>query len=160
MNQLTKGLLFLENKMLVALTKCEESSNIDPPEPDILFASNLDTSTVNIEEGVDRKKTRNMKTKSILTEDNASQENNHRASVSLYGSSATTAVPCMSSFSGSPRFSIDIDQKLSGNRLIIMKKKLEFQNLQRRLTYLAEYYYRELLGTISWAKNLPGRMTF
>merc|ERR1712150_47505 len=48
-----------ENKMLVALTKCEESSNIDPPEPDILFASNLGTSTVNIEEGVDRKKTRN-----------------------------------------------------------------------------------------------------
>lgn len=146
--------------MLVELTKCEENFNVDPPQSDILFSSNMDSSTLNIGEPVGSKKSRNVKSKSILIEDVANKEDNHLTAASLYGSSATTAVSCMPSFSGLPRFSIDIDQKLSSDHITIMKKKSEFQNLERRLTYLAEYHYRELLGTISWAKDLPGKMKF
>ena len=133
--------------MLTALTKCEENYNVEPPKSEILFASNIDSSP----DGVAHKKSRNQNTQSILIEDVIGQKDNQ-----LTG----TALSCMSSFSGLPRFTIDIDQKLSSDRLSIVKKKLELQTLQRRLTYLAEFYYRELLGTISWAKDLPGKMLF
>ena len=144
-NIYTKFILSSENEMLAALTKCEERYNIDLPKSDILYSSNIDSSTMNTEEGVANKKARNM-----------SQKLNQLAKEHLYVSSSGTAVSCMSQFSGLPKLSIDIDQQLSSDRLSIMKKKIELQTLQRRLTYLAEYYYRELRGTISWAKDLPG----
>ena len=55
--------------MLVELTKCEENSNVDPPQSDILFSSNMDSSTLSIGEPVGSKKSRNVKSKSILIED-------------------------------------------------------------------------------------------
>ena len=132
--------------MLAALTKCEDSLNVDPPSSDILHSSNDNSSIIDSEEGVAIKKSRSL-----------NQNYNHRTKEPLYVSSSGTAVSCMPSFSGLPRFSFNIDQELSDDRLTIVKKKLELQTLQRRLTYLAEFYYRELLGTISWAKDLPGK---
>ena len=132
--------------MLTALTKCEDSLNVDPPSSEILHSSNDNSSIIDSEEGVAIKKSRSL-----------NQNYNHRTKEPLYVSSSGTAVSCMPSFSGLPRFSFNIDQELSDDRLTIVKKKLELQTLQRRLTYLAEFYYRELLGTISWAKDLPGK---
>ena len=132
--------------MLAALTKCEESLNVDPPSSEILHSSNDNSSITDSEEGVAIKKSRSL-----------NQNYNHRTKEPLYVSSSGTAVSCMPSFSGLPKFSFNIDQELSDDRLTIVKKKLELQTLQRRLTYLAEFYYRELLGTISWAKELPGK---
>ena len=132
--------------MLTALTKCEDSLNVDPPSSEILHSSNDNSSITDSEEGVAIKKSRSH-----------NQNYNHRTKEPLYVSSTGTAVSCMPSFSGLPRFSFNIDQELSDDRLTIVKKKLELQTLQRRLTYLAEFYYRELLGTISWAKDLPGK---
>ena len=132
--------------MLTALTKCEDSLNVDPPSSEILHSSNVDSQTIDSEEVVARKKSRNL-----------NQNYNHRTKEPLYVSSSGTAVSCMPSFSGLPRFSFNIDQELSDDHLTIVKKNLELQTLQRRLTYLAEFYYRELLGTISWAKDLPGK---
>ena len=132
--------------MLAALTKCEDSLNVDPPSSEILHSSNDNSSIIDSEEGVAIKKSRSL-----------NQNYNHRTKEPLYVSSSGTAVSCMPSFSGLPRFSFNIDQELSDDRLTIVKKKLELQTLQRRLTYLAEFYYRELLGTISWAKDLPGK---
>ena len=132
--------------MLAALTKCEDSLNVDPPSSEILHSSNDNSSIIDSEEGVAIKKSRSL-----------NQNYNHRTKEPLYVSSSGTAVSCMPSFSGLPRFSFNIDQELSDERLTIVKKKLELQTLQRRLTYLAEFYYRELLGTISWAKDLPGK---
>ena len=132
--------------MLAALTKCEDSLNVDPPSSEILHSSNDNSSIIDSEEGVAIKKSRSL-----------NQNYNHRTKEPLYVSSTGTAVSCMPSFSGLPRFSFNIDQELSDDRLTIVKKKLELQTLQRRLTYLAEFYYRELLGTISWAKDLPGK---
>ena len=139
-------LISSENKMLAALTKCEDSLNVDPPSSEILHSSNVNSSTIDSEEGVASKKLRSL-----------NQNCNHRTKEPLYVSSSGTAVSCMPSFSGLPRFSFNIDQELNDDRLKIMKKNLELQTLQRRLTYLAEFYYRELLGTISWAKDLPGK---
>ena len=132
--------------MLAALTKCEDSLNVDPPSSEILHSSNDNSSITDSEEGVAIKKSRSL-----------NQNYNHRTKEPLYVSSSGTAVSCMPSFSGLPKFSFNIDQELSDDRLTIVKKKLELQTLQRRLTYLAEFYYRELLGTISWAKELPGK---
>ena len=132
--------------MLAALTKCEDSLNVDPPSSEILYSSNINSSTIDSEEGVASKKPRGL-----------NQNHNHRTKEPLYVSSSGTAVSCMPSFSGLPRFSFNIDQELSDDRLTIVKKNLQLQTLQRRLTYLAEFYYRELIGTISWAKDLPGK---
>ena len=132
--------------MLAALTKCEDSLHVDPPSSEILHSSNGNSSTIDSEEGVASKKPRSL-----------NQNYNHRTKEPLYVSSSGTAVSCMPSFSGLPRFSFNIDQELSDDRLTIVKKNLELQTLQRRLTYLAEFYYRELIGTISWAKDLPGK---
>ena len=132
--------------MLAALTKCEDSLNVDPPSSDILQSTNDNSSIIDSEEGVATKKSRSL-----------NHNYNHRTKEPLYVSSSGTAVSCMPSFSGLPRFSFNIDQELSDDRLTIVKKNLELQTLQRRLTYLAEFYHRELLGTISWAKDLPGK---
>ena len=119
--------------MLAALTKCEDSLNVDPPSSEILYSSNINSSTIDSEEGVASKKPRGL-----------NQNHNHRTKEPLYVSSSGTAVSCMPSFSGLPRFSFNIDQELSDDRLTIVKKNLQLQTLQRRLTYLAEFYYRDL----------------
>ena len=154
----------LENKMLAALTKCEEKANVDPPKPDILYSTNVVVdalTTSNTGENLASNNTFNPKSQSLLIENGIINEDNQLTSdtVPLNGTTAT-AISCMSTISGMPRFSIDIDQQLSNDHLTIVKKKLELQTLQRRLTYIADFYYRELLGTISWAKDLPGKLNF
>ena len=84
--------------MLTELTKCEDSLNVDPPSSEILHSSNVNTSTIDSEEGVASKKSRSL-----------NQNYNHCTKEPLYVSSSGTAVSCMPSFSGLPRFSFNID---------------------------------------------------
>ena len=67
-----------------------------------------------------------------------------------------TALSSPHTLSGLPRFSINIDQQLKKDHLTIGKETVEREAIERRLTYLADFYHRELVGIISWAKHLPG----
>ena len=150
----------IDNKMLAALTKCEENANVDPPKSEILFASNFNVdATSSTSDDISSNQALGLKSQPIMMEDAVISGDNQLPTnvISLSGTTAT-AISCMPTFSGMPRFSIDIDQQLNNDHLTIVKKKLELQTLQRRLSYLADFYYRELLGTISWAKDLPGRI--
>ena len=147
-----------DNKMLAALTKCEENANVDPPKSEILFASSFNVdATSSASDNISSSQALSVKSQPIMMEDAVISGDNQLPTnvISLSGTTAT-AISCMPTFSGMPRFSIDIDQQLNNDHLTIVKKKLELQTLQRRLSYLADFYYRELLGTISWAKDLPG----
>jgi hypothetical protein len=150
----------LENKMLSALTKCEEKANVDPPKSDILYSTNFNASTTsNTDESLASSNTFNPKSRSLLIQNGMINDDNPLTSNVVPSNGTTaTAISCMPTLSGMPRFSIDIDQQLSNDHLTIVKKKLELQTIQRRLTYIADFYYRELLGTISWAKDLPGKL--
>ena len=141
--------------MLAALTKCEQTAVVEPPKAEILFSS---TTTSNADENVTNNSSLHIEPKSLSANKAIASVDNQLATnvLSLSGTTAT-AISSIPTFSGLPRFSIDIDQQLNNDHLTIVKRKLELQTLQRRLTYLADYYYRELLGTIAWAKQLPGR---
>ena len=86
------------------------------------------------------------------------ESEHHRLNTELSSSSRITATALSSAptLSGLPRFSIDIDQQLKKDHLSIDKGTVERETVERRLTYLADFYHRELVGIISWAKHLPG----
>ena len=133
----------LDNKMLSELSKCEDSAIVDPPKAEILYASNFITTNIS---NIDN----NDESKSIPVEDLIQRAN----------ADPTTSISCVPSLSGLPKFSISVDKQLANDHLSIVKKKLMIHTIHRRLSYLADFYYRELLGTISWAKALPGRPLF
>ena len=133
----------IDNKMLSELSKCEDSAIVDPPKSEILYASNFIATNVS---NIDNKE----ESKSIPIEDLIQRAN----------SDPTTSISCAPSLSGLPKFSISVDKQLTNDHLSIVKKKLMIHTIHRRLTYLADFYYRELLGTISWAKALPGIFKF
>ena len=139
--------------MLAALKKCEETANVEPPNSEILFLPSL-TATA-ITSNYDEKSTCIQEAQSTLPNEGKPISVTNGA---LLKEATATAISSMPTLSGLPRLSIDIDQQLSNDHLAIVKKKLELQTLHRRLSYLADYYYRELLGTISWAKELPGNI--
>ena len=141
--------------MLAALTKCEETANVEPPKSEILFSPGLTATAI--------PSTDNDNSTCMQEAQSTLPDKGNPISVTngvLLKEATATAISSMPTLSGLPRFSIDIDQQLSNDHLAIVKKKLELQTLHRRLSYLADYYYRELLGTISWAKELPGNIEF
>ena len=127
--------------MLSELSKCEDSAIVDPPKSEILYASNIIATNVS---NIDN----NDESKSIPIEDLIQRANADPA----------TSISCVPSLSCLPKFSISVDKQLTNDHLSIVKKKLMIHTIHRRLSYLADFYYRELLGTISWAKALPGRL--
>ena len=130
----------IDNKMLSELSKCEDSAIVDPPKSEILYASNFVTTNVS---NIDN----NDESQVIPIEDLVQRAN----------ADPTTSISCVPILSGLPKFSISVDKQLTNDHLSIVKKKLMILTIHRRLTYLADFYYRELLGTISWAKALPGK---
>ena len=146
--------------MLAALTKCEEVAIVEPPKAEILFSSNVTLPTIpsNDDENVTSNKLLRFEPQTLSTNQDITRGDNQSTTKALsINGTTTTAISSIPTFSGLPRFSIDIDQQLNNDHLTIAKRNLELETLQRRLTYLADFYYRELLGTISWAKELPGR---
>ena len=126
--------------MLSELSKCEDAAIVDPPKSEILYASNLiTTNKANIDS--------NDESQVIPIEDLIQRANADPA----------TPISCVPSLSGLPKFSISLDKQLTNDHLSLVKKKLMIHTIHRRLSYLADFYYRELLGTISWAKALPGK---
>ena len=144
--------------MLAELTKCEENAKVDPPRSELLFSSDA-SATCNTGESKAINNTPISWSQSLKKEEEIiSDDNQSISNVMPINETTATAISCTPTLSGMPRFSIDIDQQLNSDHLTMVKKKLELQTLQRRLTYIADFYYRELLGTISWAKELPGKL--
>ena len=155
--------ILLDNKILTALKKCEAAAFVEPPKSEVLVSSTMLPSTSPSTEETRQSHTNQIESKSKFSLSSSSThpetESEHNwLNTELSSSSRITATLLSSAptLSGMPRFSIDIDQQLKKDSPAIVKETVEREAIERRLTYLADFYHRELVGIISWAKHLPG----
>ena len=153
----------IDNKILTALKKCEAAASVEPPNSEMLISPTMLLSTSPSIEENRQSHTNKIESKCKRSPPSSSthpemESEHNRLNTRLSSSSRITATALSSAptISGLPRFSIDIDQQLKKDHLTIGKGTVERETVERRLTYLADFYHRELVGIISWAKHIPG----